>query len=72
MEKPFQNILAITKEWFKASLSELYIMSILVLVHDVLKYQLESKASYKTFTKLRIFKYLLLGHLDTMPSYFSP
>jgi hypothetical protein len=71
MEKPFQNILLVTKEWLKASLSELYIMSTLVLIHDVLKCQLESKASDKNFTRLRIFKYLLLGHLNTMPPYFS-
>ncbi len=57
------------KEYIQAGLSELYVITILVLLHDELVEYLKTKVSYKTFTKLRKLKYLLLGKLDTMPPY---
>lgn len=72
MINSFQNIASVTKKWFNAALSELYVMSILVIVHDELRELLESRVPYKTFIKLRKLKYLLLGNLDTMRPYIFP
>jgi hypothetical protein len=57
------------KKCIQAGLSELYVMTILVLIHDKLVEYLDNKVSYRTFIKLRKLKYLLLGRLDTMPPY---
>ena len=69
MKNYFLKIKSSTKNYLNAGLSELYVMTILVLIHDELVEHLDTKVSYKTFIRLRKLKYLLLGRLDTMPPY---
>jgi hypothetical protein len=69
MKNYFLKIKSSTKSYLNAGLSELYVMTILVLIHDELGEYLKNKVSYKTFIRLRKLKYLLLGKLDTMPPY---
>ncbi len=69
MKNSFLNITSVTQSWINATLSELYVIPILAIVHDELREQLESKIPYKTFIRLRRLKYSLLGNLDTMRPY---